>query len=102
MLKFIYFFNKTSNIDLSLLFHYRFPTLVPGHADLLDNELADMLAKTGATLPFTHVPSPLTLSLQRLDIPATLLGDETFLTTPFLSDPFAFLGGTGPSPSRPL
>jgi len=25
--EFLYFFNKTSNIDLSLLFHYQFPTL---------------------------------------------------------------------------
>jgi len=33
---------------------------VPGHAGLPSKELAKSLAKTGATLPVTHVPSPLT------------------------------------------
>jgi len=31
---------------------------VPGYAGLSENKLADSLAKTGATLPFTHVPWP--------------------------------------------
>jgi len=40
------------------------------HAGLPRNELAESLAKTEATLPL------------RLGTPATLLGDEIFLTTP--------------------
>jgi len=31
----------------------------PGHSGLVGNELEDSLAETGATLPFTSVPSPL-------------------------------------------
>jgi len=39
---------------VALSFHW-----VPSHAGLPGKELADSLAKTRATLPFTHVPSPL-------------------------------------------
>jgi len=57
---------------------------VPSHAGLPSNELAESLAKTGAALPFTHVPWILAnwpRSLQRLGIPATHL-ETIFLTTP--------------------
>jgi len=40
--------------------------LVPSHAGLPCNELVDSLAKTGATLPFTYVPSPLALVIAKI------------------------------------
>jgi len=55
---------------------------VRGHAGLPGNELADSLAKTGATLPFTHVPCPLAPTIAKIGTLATLFGDEIFLTTP--------------------
>jgi len=39
---------------------------VPGHAGLRGNERADSLAKTGATLPFTHVSCPLTPTIAKI------------------------------------
>jgi len=57
----------------------------PGHTGLPpSNELADALAKTGATLPFIHVPSPLAPVITRIrHICYFFFGDEIFLTTPF-------------------
>jgi len=55
---------------------------VPGHAGLPGNERGDLLAKTGETLPVTHVLYPWLRPLQSLDTLATLCGDEFFLTTP--------------------
>jgi len=54
---------------------------LPGHAGRPGNELADSLAKTGATLPFAKVPaSPGHCKDKALVIPAVLLRDEIFLT----------------------
>jgi len=39
---------------------------VPGHAGLPGNELADSIAKTGATLPFTHVTCPLAPTIAKI------------------------------------
>jgi len=50
------------------------------------NELPDSLAKTGATLPFTHVLSPL----------------APIITKIRHTRYFGFFGGTSPSPSLPL
>jgi len=72
---------------------------VPGHAGLLENERADSLAKTGATLPVTHVPCPLAPTICGVLL---LFVEKSFSQLPFLPDSFGFLGGTGSSPSYPL
>jgi len=55
---------------------------VSSHAGLPGNEQADLLAKTGATLPIAMFSAPWLRLLQRLDTLATLCGDELFLATP--------------------
>jgi len=55
---------------------------------------------TKSNTPLSHVPSPPVIA--KLGAPATLLGDEIFLTLPLLPGSFGFLKGAGPSPSRPL
>jgi len=37
-----------------------------GHAGVTGNELADLLAKTRATLPFTHVPWQLASNIAKI------------------------------------
>jgi len=49
---------------------------VLSHAELPGNEQADSLAKTGATLPFTHILCHWHRPLQRLDTLATI--DKSF------------------------
>ena len=48
---------------------------VPGHVGLPRNEKADLLAKTGASLPTDAIPSP--LSPVSAFIPNTAIGDVT-------------------------
>jgi len=55
---------------------------VPSHSGLFGNELADSLSKIRAALSFSHVPSPLALTIAKIRHTATLLRDEIFLTTP--------------------
>ena len=50
---------------------------VPGHAGLPRNEKADLLAKTGASLPTDAIPSPLPQLLPKSVIPNTAIGDVT-------------------------
>jgi len=89
---------------ISLLsYSFKLP-VVPNHAGLPSNELADSLAKTGVTLPLTYCmfPAHWPRSLQRQSIPDILPGDEIFLTT-FSSTRFLrFPQRTGPSLYRPL
>jgi len=59
----------------------------PDHVRFCGTELADSLAKTGATLPFAHVPSLLASDIAKIAIPAILIGDEIFLTTLFFQIP---------------
>ena len=53
---------------------------VPRHAGLPGNEKADLLAKTGASLPTDAIPSPLPQLLPKSVIPNTAIGDVTSLT----------------------
>jgi len=83
----------SSRVDLSFQW-------IPGHAGLSENERADSLVKTGATL--SCLPAHWHRALQRLDTLATLCGNKFFSQLPSLPDSFSFLRGTGPFPSYPL
>jgi len=75
---------------------------VPGHAGLSGNELADSLAKTGTTLPFTRVPCPLAPTIAKIRYSLLFSETKSFSQLPLLPNSFGFLGETGPSPSHPL
>jgi len=76
---------------------------VPGHAELSDNELTDLLAKTGTTRSFAHVSSPLAPVIAKIRHIRYSTWRGIFLTTlSLLPDSFGFLGGTILLPSHPL
>jgi len=76
---------------------------VHGHAGLPGNELTESLTKTGATLPFTHIPNLLASTIANIRTHSLLfLETKSLLQLPLMPDSFGFLGGTGPPPSHPL
>ena len=58
---------------------------VSGHAGLPRNEKADLLAKTGASLPTDAIPSPFPQLVPKSVIPNTAIGDVTSHTPIWIS-----------------